>query len=183
MVTQNVAEYIPEKIEAMLFMEGGTLSKSHLLHTLQITEESLAQALEQLSQLLTGHGLCLVVSETDVSLRISHVVSDFIIEQEKASQSEDIGPASIETLSILIYRGPSSQSEIDSIRGVNSSYALRQLRVRGLVEKTSTKGKTIYSVTSSTIAHLGLTSVSDMPERESMVKAITEFEKKMSEQK
>ena len=51
----------------------------------------------------------------------------------------------METLTIILYRGPLKRSMIDYIRGVNSQFTLRNLLIRGLIEKeTDPKDERTY---------------------------------------
>ena len=73
--------------------------------------------------------------------------------------SSEIGKAGLETLAIVLYNGPVSRREIDYIRGVNSSFILRNLCVRGLVEREAdSKDQKIFKYRSSLnlLAHLGI---------------------------
>ena len=53
----------------------------------------------------------------------------------------ELSKASLETLSIIIYKNTASRAEIDYIRGVNSSFILRNLLVRGLIEREAQRGE------------------------------------------
>ena len=53
----------------------------------------------------------------------------------KEELTEDLTPASLETLSIVAYLGPISRVRIEYLRGVNSSVILRSLMIRGLIER------------------------------------------------
>jgi len=57
-----------------------------------------------------------------------------------------------------MYRGPISRAEIDRIRGVNSSFILRNLLIRGLIERSDGGSERSYSyqTTPSLLAHLGI---------------------------
>ena len=54
----------------------------------------------------------------------------------KEELMKDLGKAGLETISIILYKGPISRAEIDYIRGVQSNFILRNLLVRGLIEKS-----------------------------------------------
>jgi segregation and condensation protein B len=73
---------------------------------------------------------------------------------------------SIETLTIIAYRGPISKAEIEKIRGVNCSLILRNLMIRGLVDFDIDKnnGQELYNVTVDFLQYLGLNTVEDLPD-------------------
>ena len=100
----------------------------------------------------------------------------------KEELSRDLGKAGLETLSIVLYRGPITRSGIDYIRGVNSTFILRNLLIRGLVEKIpnpNDQRSFLYRATFDLLSHLGIPRVEDLPEygntNESIEKFIEEF--------
>lgn len=78
-----------------------------------------------------------------------------------------LGQSSLETLAIIAYNGPITRIDIDEIRGVNSSYVVRKLLLRGLIEdvgKADSPGKPkIYNVTSKFLDYFGLGTINDLP--------------------
>jgi segregation and condensation protein B len=190
--TQELAQ----KIELLLFYEGGTMTKKALREALVVgqpegavvDEGLLVQALLALKDALKGRGVELYESSTDVSLRGAPQFDQFLAEYEKKTLSENVGAAAVEVLAVLLYRGASSQAEIDSIRGVNSTMTLRMLRTRGLVTKDEVEEKgvvvrNIYSLTADALAHLGATHAADVPERDVIREKLVAFEEKMKEGK
>lgn len=108
-------------------------------------------------------------------------LSSLIEEMQKEEVSRDLGKAGLETLSIILYKHPVSRREIDYIRGVNSSYILRNLLMRGLIEKTEGgAGERSYSYkpTLELMRHLGLTRTEDLPNYEIAMAKMLEFENK-----
>jgi segregation and condensation protein B len=83
----------------------------------------------------------------------------------------ELGKASLETLTIIAYKGPISKKEIEYIRGVNCQYSLRSLLLRGLIERKTGKNderQAVYNITLETVKFLGLAKISDLPEYESI---------------
>ena len=73
----------------------------------------------------------------------------------------------METLSIVIYKNGVTRAEIDYIRGVNSSFTLRALSVRGLVEKTvDTKDnrRFVYKPSFELLSFMGVKSIENLPD-------------------
>jgi len=96
----------------------------------------------------------------------------------KEEFNKDIGRAGLEILATVIYRSPISRADIDYIRGVNSSFSLRNLLVRGLVErKTNPKdGRSyLYSPSFRFLQFLGVTDVKKLPEYENFSKIVEQF--------
>ena len=76
----------------------------------------------------------------------------------------------------MLYKNSATRSEIDWIRGVNSSFTLRELCARGLVVRgTREKRKMVYEPTPELLAHLGVARVEDLPEYANAKKELGDF--------
>jgi segregation and condensation protein B len=82
--------------------------------------------------------------------------------------SGELTPASLETLTIIAYRGPVKKSDLEKIRGINCSLILRNLLIRGLIEEASEKEEEDkdYAVSLEFVKFLGINSVKDLPDYE-----------------
>lgn len=78
-----------------------------------------------------------------------------------------LSSASMETLALVAYQQPITRSEIERVRGVDSSGVLATLHARGLIEpvaRLATVGNPIqYGTTAEFLSHFGLQSVDDLP--------------------
>ena len=141
-------------------------------------ESNVREALQRLSENLSNRGICLVANDTEVSLATAVQMKDFLEQIAKDEMSKEIGKAGLETLAIILYNGPVTRKEIDYIRGVNSAFILRNLCVRGLVEKeVNEKDQRTFKYKSSLalLAHLGITKVSELPDFEILNKKTNEL--------
>jgi len=165
------------RIEAILFWKGEPVSMTGLSKMLGATSEEVSAALLELAEKLSNRGIRLVTTDTDVSLMTAPEMTETIDALRKEEMSRDIGKAGAETLAIVLYRGPLSRSEIDYIRGVNSSFILRNLMMRGLVERLegSDKRAFAYAVTPKLLAHLGIEKKQDLPEYASVMASLDAF--------
>lgn len=82
-------------------------------------------------------------------------------------ENNNLSQAALETLSIIAYNNPISRIDIDNIRGISSSYIIRKLVLKGLIEekgKSDAPGRpTLYGVTSSFLDYFGLSSTKELP--------------------
>jgi len=166
---------ITKKIEALLFYKNEPVSISHLATTLTVSEEEISDALKQLSTSLTGHGICLIQNGSEVMLATTPDVSELIEAYTKEELSKDLGKAGLETLTIILYKGPVSRRDVDYIRGVNSNFILRNLLVRGLierVEKTEGERGYLYQPTFELLQYMGIKNCKELPEFESVTNNI-----------
>ncbi len=166
------------ELEALLFVEGAELKKKEIAKLLEIDETELASVSRTLSQVLSGHGITIVESDSTLALRSAPEVAGFIKKVHEKSIEGDLGKAGLETLSILFYRGPSTRSEIDYIRGVNSSSSVRALLMRGLIEREKSGSVYVYKSSVDALAFLGVSRVEDLPEFERMQSELKKLENK-----
>ncbi len=167
-------------IEAILFFKAEPLTIKKLAELTSQTEELIQQALSELKQTLQGRGITLLEKDNTVILGTAPEASPLIESILKEELNKDLGKAGLETLAIVLYKGPVSRSEIDYIRGVNSSFILRNLTVRGLVEKINKEGDSrtfLYRPTFELLAHLGLTTVTDLPNYDTFLSQLTKVTK------
>lgn len=172
------------QIEAILFFRGEPVATKKLAEILSAREETIEEALKQLEEKLSGHGLTLVRNDGQVMLGTAPEASELIETMKKEELSRDLGKAGLETLSIVLYQGPISRPDIDYIRGVNSSFILRNLLVRGLVDRVTNPNDTrsyLYKPTFELLSYLGVSRIEDLPEFESMKKKVEEFIEQESE--
>lgn len=168
-------------IEGVLFYKASPLTKKELQALLSVSEEEIAGGIAALRARLTG-GIALIETESEVQLVTAPVLSEVIEAIQKDELRADIGKAGAETLAIILYREPITRAEIDRIRGVNSSFILRNLMVRGLVERVATpkRGGHAYTITPALLAHLGVTNKRELPQFGTILSAIERFEEEMA---
>lgn len=81
-----------------------------------------------------------------------------------------LSQSALETLAIIAYNEPITRIDIDNIRGVNSSYVVRKLLLKGLIEdvgRSDMPGKPIlYGVTSKFLDYFGLGTIDELPKIE-----------------
>ncbi|MCL5782148.1 MAG: SMC-Scp complex subunit ScpB [Patescibacteria group bacterium] len=169
---------IEQKIEAILFWKGEPMRIAKLAEMLGIDFVACEQAIERLQALLHDRAVTIVRAGDTVAIGTKGAFSELIEQLTKEELSRDLGKAGTETLSIILYEGPISRSEIDHIRGVNSQFILRNLLIRGLVDRIEDAKDArvfLYKSSMNLLAHLGIGKIEDMPEYESVRKDIETF--------
>ncbi len=153
-------------LEAILFLHGEPVSQAMLGRLLQLSDQQIAETVSSLKEELqrTERGLMLMEKGSEYILITKPQFSIFLESFVKDSLKEDLTPSAVETLSLIAYFGPITRAQIDYIRGVNSSFMLRNLLVRGLIERTSKGNAYVYEVTAQFLTHMGLSQISDLPQ-------------------
>ncbi len=157
-------------LEALLFIYGEPLEIKKIAKIFE-TEEAIVQ--ENIATLATrlkeeDRGLVLVVSGNKIQLATKNKFAPYLEKCVKEELKEQLTPASLETLSLIAYLGPLSRAEIEYYRGVNSTFTLRSLSMRGLIERTEGEGThaRVYSVSMELLKYLGISSIEELPEYE-----------------
>ncbi len=158
---------LAKKIEAILFFKGEPISRKRVSQILKVGEIEVNEGIEQLKESLKERGIVLLENDNEIMLGTAPELSKLIEDLQKEELNRDLSKASLETLSIILYKNGASRSEIDYIRGVNSSFTLRALSIRGLVEKTTDpkdSRRFIYKPSFELLSFMGVKSVEELPE-------------------
>jgi len=172
-------------LEAILFYKAEPISVESLSKLLNLPKDEVQDALRALGQSLTGRGIQLIQKDGAVALATASEAAAIIERTRKEELSRDLGKAASETLAIILYRAPITRSEIDYIRGVNSTFMLRALLVRGLIERVMnpTDRRTyLYRPTLELLGHLGITSIEELPEFDTVKREIEAIEQELAEE-
>jgi len=168
---------LESKIEGLLFYKGEDVSVKKLAELLNVTVEEINEGLVKLEKSLENRGLVLVKKDDSVVLGITSELSPLIESIRKDEITKELSKASLETLSIILYKNGVSRSEIDYIRGVNSSFILRNLIVRGLIEKvidSSDSRRILYRPSFNTLSYMNITSIDQLPNYNEIINQLQE---------
>lgn len=175
---------LSSRLEAVLFASGEPVTKKRLLTLLAVSPEGLADAVNALKIALADRGIALIETDTELELRTAPEAADLIQALRESELSRDLGRASLETLALILYKGGATRGEIDWVRGVNSTAAIRALLLRGLIERTedaSDKRRARYQATVDALAHLGVTERAALPRFAEFSAALAAQEAKAAE--
>jgi segregation and condensation protein B len=166
-----MATLTPGALEALLFIYGEPIEIKKAAKILDTSVKEITVAAEELRKELSaaGRGLILLEHETSLQLVTKPAFGQLLQVVLKAELNEALSPASLETLSIVAYAGPIARAEIDYIRGVNSSFTIRALLLRGLIEREPDPERANayrYKPSVELLHHLGVSRVQDLPEFE-----------------
>jgi len=166
-----------------MFLTGEPISVERLSRITGDDKNEVEEALGRLRENLSERGIVLVKKDEDFLLGTSPYASEIIKSLIKDEISSDLTKAALETLSAVVYKGPLSKMEIDYIRGVNSSYTLRSLMVRGLVEREQNPRDArsfIYKPSFEFLKFMGVKDISEVPEYNALREKIGELIKSSS---
>lgn len=176
---------LEQKIEAILFFKGEPISRKRLSEILKVGQTEINEGIEKLKESLQNRGIVLIEKDNDITLGTALELSKLIEDLQKEELNKDLSKASLETLSIILYKNGVSRAEIDYIRGVNSSFTLRALSVRGLIEKiTDVKDnrRFIYKPSFELLSFMGVKSVEELPEYQEVNNGIENAAKNLEDE-
>lgn len=163
---------LASRIESILFTANRPLTLKRLAELCDSSKEDVAEAVEELvaKHNAKSGGLRVLRNGGEVQLATSpdnaKLVRDFL----KDETTGELTKPSLETLTIIAYRGPIAKAELEQIRGVNCSLILRNLLMRGLVEAQGEPGAphATFRVTMDLLRFLGVSSLEELPEYEKL---------------
>lgn len=157
-------------LEGLLFASGEAgISLNQMMKVLNISEPAIKHLLDELKfdYEHVNRGLCIIESKKIYHLSTKPEHSMYYKALRESDQSSKMSQATLETLSIIVYKQPITKTEIDDIRGVQSGSAIQNLLQRHLIEITGRKetpGRPyLYSTTKQFLSYFGITNLNELP--------------------
>ena len=150
-------------VEAMLFACGDPIGADKLAQAVQLPQSSVDAALETLHTRYQREdsGLCLL------HLTTKSQWADCVRRVLDSRRAVPLGPAAMETLTVIAYNQPVSRAFIEQVRGVDSSSSVSGLLEKGLIEEAGRldlPGRPVSFRTTDTFLRVfGLSSLADLP--------------------
>jgi segregation and condensation protein B len=162
------ADGLAQTVEALLFLSPEPVSAAELAEAIEVEEEAVAEAVEQLEQDLEAD---------ERGMRLRRVAGGYafaaIPEAEDAARrllarprTPPLTQAQAEVLAIVAYLQPVSRPEIARIRGVSSDSAVASLTERGMIEERGRTqfGAVTYGTTALFEKLFGLSGLDALPD-------------------
>jgi segregation and condensation protein B len=131
---------------------------------LRVVHESIARLQEEYEA--KHHGIRLMEVAQGYQFRTKATYSNLVQKIFKV-QSLQLSPTAVEVLAIIAYKQPISKSDVESIRGVDSSHVIRALMDRRLVRITGRSNEmgrpSVFGTTAEFLEVFNLNDVTDLP--------------------
>jgi segregation and condensation protein B len=161
-------ENLKSKIESLLFLSGRPMSERELAELTKSEIKDVAEAgrILMAESLEKKSGMQIIKNGTSFQMVTAPENAELIQRFVKDETTGELSRPSLETLTIIAYRGPVAKTDLDRIRGINCSLILRNLLIRGLVDVREDKKKdeSYYTVTFDFLRFLGLNNVNELPD-------------------
>jgi segregation and condensation protein B len=170
-------EKLKSVIESLLFLSGEPVALAKLTKIAGVHKAEVENAIMVLSgeYETQSRGLRIIKNGDNVQLVTNPDNAQFVEQLVRGELQEELSPAGLEVLSIVAYRGPITRVDIESIRGVNCTYTLRNLLLRGLVSRNPNPKDMrsyVYEISFDFLKNLGIESVQKLPEYENLAKNV-----------
>lgn len=160
------------ELEVLLFVAGEEgLTLRNLAEMLELQPTAVLQQLEKLTQKYQQDeesGLFLLESSNRYKLVTKKAYASLLRTYAKTPINQSMSRALLETLSIIAYKQPITRTEVDAIRGVNSSGAISKLQTFDLIRENGKKevvGRpNLYVTTDYFLDYIGINHLEELPD-------------------
>ncbi|MBI4458371.1 SMC-Scp complex subunit ScpB [Candidatus Uhrbacteria bacterium] len=160
---------LASKIESILFIVNRPLALKKLAEVVEASKEDVDAAIGELAAAYGQEkGVRIMRNGGDVQMATAPENSSLVQDFLKDETTGELTKPSLETLTVVAYRGPISKAELEQIRGVNCSLILRNLMMRGLIDGNGEGPGATYRVTMDFLRFLGVTGAEELPDYEKL---------------
>ena len=160
------------QLESILLISDKALKIKDLIKKLAINKKEIKKLIKELEEKFNQENSGIHIATTNDKIQFTtNPISETIIKKfVKEELNSNLTDASMETLTIIAYRGPITKSELEQIRGVNCSIILRHLLIRNLIERSLNKEKMAetYNVSLDFLRYLGVNKTDELPDYEKL---------------
>lgn len=173
---------IESAIEAILFAAGYPVRYDKLAEVLGLgvadTKHMVENMAERYNSENSSRGLNLLVWADNCQLCTKEQYAPYIREALGIRRGGNLSASSMEVLAIVAYNQPVTRTYVDTVRGVDSSYAVNSLLDKELIEacgRLDAPGRPmLYATTEKFLRVFGLNSLKDLPQTELPKPPVTE---------
>ena len=153
-------------IETIIFTQAEPIDLRTLIKISKHKEKEVRESLNDLVHEYSERGITLLEKDNAWQFATHPANAAYIENLIKSEYAQELSRSGLETLAIVAYKGPISRIEIEYLRGVNSSFAVRNLLMRGLIERIENPKDArshLYRITFDFLKHFGITDREALP--------------------
>ena len=158
-------------LEGLIFLSGNEgITIDDIAKVTELKIDEIKTILDELKSDLENseRGIKLVILGNHYKFTTKEEHKEYYKKLVDSELDSNLSQSALETLAIIAYNQPITRIEIDEIRGVNSTYVMRKLLIKGLIEdigRSELPGRPKqYIVTDLFLDHFGLESTDDLPD-------------------
>ncbi len=159
-------------IEAILFAAGYPVTYEKLSLVIGLSQRDIRRMVEHMVGTYEGRGIQLLMYPDACQLATKETFAPYIREALGIRRGGNLSASSLEVLAVVAYNQPVTRAFVDTVRGVDSSYAVSSLLDKGLIEacgRLDAPGRPmLYATTDKFLRVFGLNSLAELPETEAL---------------
>lgn len=167
---------IQAAIEAILYAAGYPVTYEKLSEVLGLSKKDIKSIVEHMASYYnqddSNHGITLLMFDDSCQFCTKEVFAPYIREALEIRRGGNLSASSMEVLTVVAYNQPVTRTYIDTIRGVDSNYAVNSLIDKELIRsvgRLDAPGRPmLYGTTEKFLRVFGLNSLSELPKTELM---------------
>ena len=163
---------IERAIEAILFAAGYPVKYEKLAEVIGLPLQDVKNIISELAKQYEHRGIQLLLFPDTCQLCTKETFAPYIREALGIKRGGNLSNSSMEVLAVVAYNQPVTRTYVDTVRGVDSSYAVTSLLDKGLIEavgRLDAPGRPmLYGTTEKFLRVFGLSSLADLPETEAL---------------
>lgn len=157
-------------VEGLLYVQGDIgITTRQIEEILEIDENKAKEIVLNLKNYYDennrGLRICFLGNTIKLTTREEH--RDYYQKLLEEPSTNSLSQSALETLAIIAYNEPITRGEVDTFRGVDSSYVMRRLLAKGLIKecgRSDLAGRAIlYKTTDDFLDYFGLASKDELP--------------------
>ena len=166
-------------IEAILFAAGHPISYEKLAEIFSKKPQEIRDTVKKMTANYVGGGIMLLAFEDSCQLCTREEFLPYVRAALGIKRGGNLSNSSLEVLAIVAYNQPVTRAFIDTVRGVDSSYATSSLIEKELIAVTGhldAPGRpSLLCTTEKFLRVFGLSSLSELPPAEQLIMAPPEI--------
>ena len=173
-------EKLTNIIEAILFAAGDAVPVDLLREKLDITKREVDESIRQLEKKYAGDcGIRLLNFNHKLQFATNPDYKDTVSLVLMPIREKEFTRTILECAAIVAYKQPITRGELESVRGINSDYAITTLLSLDMITpcgRKDTPGKPVqYATTDNFLKRFKLKSLSELPDYEELMRKIAEL--------
>lgn len=168
---ENGINELENAVEAILYAAGYPVSYSKLSDVLGISVRDVKNLVSHMADGYNApgkHGISLLIFDDTCQFCTKENFAPYIREALGIRKGGNLSASSMEVLAIVAYNQPVTRAFIDTVRGVDSAYAVGALIDKALIEscgRLDAPGRPmLYGTTENFLRVFGINSLSELPE-------------------
>jgi segregation and condensation protein B len=183
---ESKMENLQNIIESVLFVAGEPISISDLCFKFEVDQKEVEEAIENLKFKYDGKsGIKLLCFNNKIQFSSNPDYVEQVSLVLNPIRQRNLTKATLETIAIIAYKQPVTRLDIESVRGVNSDYAINILLEHKLIEIVGHKdavGKpALFATTDEFLKRFGISSTSELPDYDKLLEDIEKIKENYSD--